>query len=222
MINLIGTDVGDTSTLLTPTNTVVPALNEIVNGDVDLVNQTHGMDAGTSGSPSLYWDAGQGFYKVDANKIGLTSGLAITGNLEVDGDITFRAGAGSGGTLTFGDLNTDNIVSNADVNSSIVPDTSANYNLGSAAKQSNNLWIDGTASIDTLTVDEKSTFTGYLQVDSGDIRVASTTTTADLFDDYATTVEAFGAGTAIRLGATTGTLTPVSYTHLTLPTTPYV
>ena len=207
MINLIGTDVGDTSTLLTPTNTVVPALNEIVNGDVDLVNQTHGMDPGTLASPSLFWDAGQGFYKVDANKIGLTSGLAITGNLEVDGDITFRAGAGSGGTLTFGDLDTDNIVFNADVNSSIVPDTTANYNLGTATKQWNNIWIDGTASIDTLTVDENSTFTGYLQVDSGDVRVPSTQTTVDLFDDYATTVEAFGAGTAVRIGGTTGTLT---------------
>ena len=207
MINLIGTDVGDASTLLTPTNVVVPAINEIVNGDVDLINQTHGMDAGTLASPSLFWDAGQGFYKVDANKIGLTSGLAIAGNLEVDGDITFRAGSGSGGTLTFGDLDTDNIIFNADVQSSVVPDSTANYNLGSAAKQWNNLWIDGTASIDTLTVDENSTFTGYLQVDSGDIRVPSTTTTADLFDDYATTVEAFGAGTAIRLGATTGTLT---------------
>ena len=207
MINLIGTDVGDTSTLLTPTNTVVPALNEIVNGDVDLVNQTHGMDAGSLASPSLYWDAGQGFYKVDANKIGLSTSLAIAGNLEVDGDITFRAGAGSGGTLTFGDLNTDNIVFNAELTSSIVPDSTANYNLGSATKQWNNLWVDGTASIDTLTVDENSTFTGYLQVDSGDVRVPSTQTTVDLFDDYATTVEAFGAGTAIRLGATTGTLT---------------
>lgn len=207
MINLIGTDVGDASTLLTPTNVLVSGINEIVNGDVDLVNQTHGMDAGTLASPSLYWDAGQGFYKVDATKIGLTSSLAITGNLEVDGDITFRAGSGSGGTLTFGDLNTDNIIFNADVQSSVVPDTTANYNLGSAAKQWNNLWVDGTASIDTLTVDENSTFTGYLQVDSGDIRVPSTTTTADLFDDYATTVEAFGAGTAIRIGATTGTLT---------------
>ena len=207
MINLIGTDVGDASTLLTPTNVLVSGINEIVNGDVDLVNQTHGMDAGTLASPSLYWDAGQGFYKVDATKIGLTSSLAITGNLEVDGDITFRAGSGSGGTLTFGDLYTDNIIFNADVQSSVVPDTTANYNLGSAAKQWNNLWVDGTASIDTLTVDENSTFTGYLQVDSGDIRVPSTTTTADLFDDYATTVEAFGAGTAIRIGATTGTLT---------------
>ena len=207
MINLIGTDVGDASTLLTPTNVLVSGINEIVNGDVDLVNQTHGMDAGSLASPSLYWDAGQGFYKVDANKIGLSTGLAIAGNLEVDGDITFRAGSGSGGTLTFGDLDTDNIVFNADVQSSVVPDTTANYNLGSAAKQWNNLWVDGTASIDTLTVDENSTFTGHLQVDSGDIRVPSTTATVDLFDDYATTVEAFGAGTAIRLGATTGTLT---------------
>ena len=91
--------------------------------------------------------------------------------------------------------------------SSIVPDSTANYNLGSATKQWNNLWVDGTASIDTLTVDENSTFTGHLQVDSGDVRVPSTQTTVDLFDDYATTVEVFGAGTAIRLGATTGTLT---------------
>ena len=207
MINLIGADVGDASTLLTPTNVLVSGINEIVNGDVDLINQTHGMDAGSLASPSLYWDAGQGFYKVDANKIGLSTGLAIAGNLEVDGDITFRAGAGSGGTLTFGDLNTDNIVFNAELTSSIVPDSTANYNLGSATKQWNNLWVDGTASIDTLTVDENSTFTGYLQVDSGDVRVPSTQTTVDLFDDYATTVEAFGAGTAIRLGATTGTLT---------------
>ena len=207
MINLIGTDVGDTSTLLTPTNVVVPALNEIVNGDVDLVNQTHGMDPGTSGSPSLYWDAGQGFYKVDATKIGLTSSLAITGSLEVDGDITFRAGAGAGGTLTFGDLDTDNIIFNEDVQSSIVPDTTANYNLGSVSKQWNNLWIDGTASIDTLTVDENSQFIGYITVGSGDIRVPSTQTTVDLFDDYATTVEAFGDATSIRIGDTTGTLT---------------
>ena len=207
MINLIGTDVGDASTLLTPTNVLVSGINEIVNGDVDLINQTHGMDPGTFASPSLFWDSGQGFYKVNASKIGLTSSLSISGDLEVDGDITFRAGSGTGGTLTFGDLNTDNIVFNAELTSSIVPDSTANYNLGSATKQWNNIWVDGTASIDTLTVDENSTFTGYLQVDSGDVRVPSTQTTVDLFDDYATTVEAFGAGTAIRLGATTGTLT---------------
>ena len=208
MINLIGVDVGDVSTLLTPTNEVVSGINEIVNGDVDLINQTHGMDSGTLASPSLYWDAGQGFYKVDANKIGLSTGLAVTGNLEVDGNITFRAGNATPGTLTFGDLDTDNVVFNADINSSIIPDATASWNLGSATKQWNNIWVDGTASIDTLTVDENSTFTGHLQVDSGDIRVPNTQTTVDLFDDYATTVEAFGDGLNITMGQQSlGTIT---------------
>ena len=202
MINLIGTDIGDASTLLTPTNVVVPAINEIVNGDVDLVNQTHGMDDGTQSSPSLYWNAGQGFYKVDANKIGLTTGLAVEGNLEVDGDITFRAGAGSGGTLTFGDLDTDNIVLNADVNSSIIPDSDQSWNIGTALKQWNDLYITGTAYIDTLQIDENATMTGHLTMESGDIRVPSTQTTVSLFNSYATTVNAFGGATSLNMGPT--------------------
>ena len=207
MINLIGVDIGDVATLTTPTLEVVSGINEIINGDVDLNNQTINMDPGTLSSPSLFWDAGQGFYQVDATKLGLSTSLAIAGDLEVDGDITFRAGSGSGGTLTFGDLNTDNIVFNADVQSSIVPDSTANYNLGTATKQWNNLWIDGTAAIDTLTVDENATIIGSLTIDSGNVYVPLTQTTVNLFDGTATDVNAFADGTAIRIGATTGTLT---------------
>lgn len=207
MINLIGTDIGDASLLLTPTPVLVTAINEVITGDVDLSNQTIGMDPGTLASPSLFWDAGQGFYKVDATKLGLSSSLAITGNLEVDGNITFRAGSGTGGTLTFGDLDTDNIIFNADVQSSIVPDSTANYNLGTLQKQWNNLWIDGIASIDTLTVDENATIVGNLTVNSGNVYVPNTQTVVDLFDDYATTVQAFGAATSIRIGDVSGTLT---------------
>ena len=201
MINLIGTDIGDASTLLTPTNIVVPAINEIVNGDVDLINQTHGMDDGTQASPSLYWASGQGFYKVSGTKLGLTTSLAVEGDLEVDGDITFRAGAGSGGTLTFGDLDTDNIVLNADVNSNIIPDQTQAWNIGSASKEWNDLYITGTANIDTLQIDENATVTGHLTMESGDIRVPNTQTTANIFNDWATTVNAFGDGTTVRIGA---------------------
>ena len=202
MLNLIGADVGDASLLLTPTNVVVTAINEIITGDVDLSNQTIGMDDGTLASPSLFWDAGQGFYKVDANKLGLTTSLAVTGNLEVDGDITFRAGSGTGGTLTFGDLDTDNIVLNAELQSSIVPDTTANYNLGTLNKQWNNLWIDGTASIDTLEVDLDSTLTGELAVNSGILKVdPSTATTATIFNDYITTAQVLMDATDITIGA---------------------
>ena len=202
MLNLIGTDVGDASLLLTSTNVVVTAINEIINGDVDLSNQTIGMDDGTLASPSLFWDTGQGFYKVDANKLGLTTSLAVTGNLEVDGDITFRAGSGTGGTLTFGDLDTDNIILNADVQSSIVPDSTANYNLGTLAKQWNNLWIDGIASIDTLEVDLDTTLTGELAVNSGIIKVdASTATTATIFNNYIDTAQVLMDATDITIGA---------------------
>lgn len=207
MINLIGVDIGDVATLTTPTLEVVSGINEIINGDVDLNNQTINMDPGTLSSPSLFWDAGQGFYQVDATKLGLSTSLAIAGDLEVDGDITFRAGSGSGGTLTFGDLDTDNIIFNADVQSSIVPDSTANYNLGTATKQWNNLWIDGTAAIDTLTVDENATIVGSLTIDSGNIYVPLSQTTVNLFDGTATDINAFADGTAIRIGATTGTLT---------------
>lgn len=202
MLNLIGADVGDASLLLTPTNVVVTAINEVITGDVDLSNQTIGMDDGTLASPSLYWDAGQGFYKVDANKLGLTTSLAVTGNLEVDGDITFRAGSGTGGTLTFGDLDTDNIVLNADLQSSIVPDSTANYNLGSATKQWNNIWIDGTASIDTLEVDLNTILTGDLSVNSGIIKVdPSTVTTATIFNNYIDTAQVLMDATDITIGA---------------------
>ena len=201
LINLIGVDVGDVSTLLTPTNEVVSGINEIVNGDVDLINQTHGMDDGTQASPSLYWASGQGFYKVSGTKLGLSTSLAVEGDLEVDGDITFRAGSGSGGTLTFGDLDTDNIVLNADVNSNIIPDQTQSWNIGSASKEWNDLYITGTANIDTLQIDENATVTGHLTMESGDIRVPSTQTTASIFDDWATTVYAFGTGTTIRIGA---------------------
>ena len=202
MLNLIGADVGDASLLLTPTNVVVTAINEIITGDVDLSNQTIGMDDGTLASPSLFWDVGQGFYKVDANKLGLTTSLAVTGNLEVDGDITFRAGSGTGGTLTFGDLDTDNIVINADVQSSIVPDSTANYNLGTLAKQWNNLWIDGTASIDTLEVDLDSTLTGELAVNSGIIKVdPSTVGTASIFNNYIATANVLMDATAVTVGS---------------------
>jgi len=202
MLNLIGADVGDASLLLTPTNVVVTAINEVITGDVDLSNQTIGMDDGTLASPSLFWDAGQGFYKVDANKLGLSTSLAVAGNLEVDGDITFRAGSGTGGTLTFGDLDTDNIVINADVQSSIVPDSTANYNLGSSTKQWNDLWIDGTASIDTLEVDLNTTLTGNLSVNSGIIKVdPSTVTTATIFNDYVTTASVLMGATDITIGA---------------------
>lgn len=85
----------------------------------------------------------------------------IDGTLTVDGVVNFKAG--SAGSVTLGDTNTDNVVFNADVNSHIIPNTDNTYDLGSSGQEWRNLYVDGTANIDALAADA-ATVTGDLDV----------------------------------------------------------
>ena len=76
-----------------------------------------------------------------------TGNVSVGGNLTVTGTTTFN-----GGTITMGDAATDNVVFGADVDSNIIPDDDDTYDLGSASQQWRNLYIDGTAEIDTLAI----------------------------------------------------------------------
>ena len=51
-----------------------------------------------------------------------------------------------------GDAATDNVVFGADVDSNIIPDDDDTYDLGSASQQWRNIFIAGTAEIDTLAI----------------------------------------------------------------------
>jgi hypothetical protein len=55
------------------------------------------------------------------------SGLDITGNARIGGNLTL------GGTITIGDATTDNVVVNADLSSSIIPNNDNAFDLGSAS-----------------------------------------------------------------------------------------
>ena len=89
----------------------------------------------------------------------LGANLDVGGNLTVTGTTTFN-----GGTLTLGDANTDNIVFGGEVDSDIIPDDDGTFDLGSASKEWQDIFIDGTAKVDTLTVDENATVAGTLGV----------------------------------------------------------
>ena len=80
-------------------------------------------------------------------------------DLEVQGTTTF-----SGGTLTLGNANTDNVVFGGEVDSNIIPDDDGAYDLGSSSKEWKDLFIDGTAHIDTLDVDANAGIIGDLTV----------------------------------------------------------
>jgi len=71
----------------------------------------------------------------------------FAGDVTVDGDITL------GGSITLGDADTDSITLGAEVDSHVVPNTDDTYDLGSASKEWRNLYLDGTANIDSLVAD---------------------------------------------------------------------
>ena len=131
----------------------------------------------------------------------ISGNLGIGGNLTVTGTTTFN-----GGTITMGDAATDNVVFGADVNSNIIPNTDSAFDLGSSTQEWRDLYLDGTAHIDTLDVDVNATIAGTLGVTgvltgtsldiSGDIDVDGTTN-LDVVDidgavDMATTLAVAG------------------------------
>ena len=169
------------------------AAKQMVLQDGALVpNADSDLDLGTS---SLY------FKDAFIDSITTTGNVAVGGNLTVTGTTTFN-----GGTLTLGDSAADNVVFGADVDSNIIPDDDGAYDLGSSSQEWRDLYIDGTAHIDTLDVDVNATIAGTLGVTgvltgtsldiSGNIDVDGTTN-LDVVDidgavDMATTLAVAG------------------------------
>ena len=83
--------------------------------------------------------------------------IGVGGNLTVTGTTTFN-----GGTLNLGNAATDNVVFGGEVDSNIIPDDDGSFDLGSSSKEWKDLFIDGTAHIDTLDVDENAGIIGNL------------------------------------------------------------
>lgn len=91
------------------------------------------------------------------NNVHMFANLDVGGNVTVTGTTAFN-----GGTLTLGDSASDNVVFGADVNSNIIPNTDNAYDLGSSSQEWKDLFIDGTAHIDTLDVDGNAGIIGNL------------------------------------------------------------
>ena len=115
------------------------------------------------------------------------SNLYLGGNAEIVGNINL------GGNINIGDNQLDTITFGGDVTSNILPDVSATYDLGSAAKEWNNIYVSAVnaatgnftsnVAIDgTLDVDGATTLNSSLDVDGG------TTLNSTLDVDGATTL----------------------------------
>ena len=109
-----------------------------------------------------------------AGDVYMQSNVDIGGNLQVDGTLTVdgivNMKAGSSGTVTLGDDNTDNVVFDADINSNVIPNTTNAFDLGSSSQEWRHGYFDGTLNTDNLladsaTVANNAAIVGNLDVD---------------------------------------------------------
>jgi cytoskeletal protein CcmA (bactofilin family) len=127
-------------------------INSSTDGQLDIVADTEIQIAATT---------------IDINgNADISGNLGVGGNLTVTGTTTFN-----GGTITMGDAATDNVVFGADVDSNIIPDDDDSYDLGSSTQEWRNLYIDGTANIDSLVADTADINGGT--IDAANITVGS-------------------------------------------------
>ena len=119
---------------------------------------------------------------------------AVGGNLTVTGTTTFN-----GGTLTLGDAATDNVVFGGDVNSNIIPNTDNAYDLGSSSQEWKDLYVDGTANIDSLVADTADINGGT----ADNVVIGGSTAAAGSFTTVAASSNVTVTGTLDVDGATT-------------------
>ena len=79
--------------------------------------------------------------------------VTTTGNVSIGGNLTVTGNATIAGNLTFGDAATDTVAFSADVASDLLPSADGTYDLGAVGSEWQDLYIDGTANIDSLVAD---------------------------------------------------------------------
>jgi hypothetical protein len=127
--------------------------------------------------------------------------LAVTSNATIGGNLTVTGNATIAGNLTFGDAATDTVSFAADVSSNVLPAADDTYDLGATGAEWRNLYIDGTANIDTAAVDTANVgtlnVTGNADVD-GDLTVTGSINAS--ISGVAATADALTTARTITLG----------------------
>ena len=134
----------------TTASTVSTAINEL-DSRLDSINDTLINSAKLHMRDSSATNTIKGDLNVHSN-VDIGGNLQVDGTLTVDGVVNFKAG--SNGSVTLGDANTDNVVFSADINSNIIPNTDSAYDLGSSTQQWRDLYIDGVGFIDNIQADD--------------------------------------------------------------------
>jgi len=118
------------NTILKGTNTVITSNVSMLDCNVRIASV---IDSTTNTTGALTVAGGVGILK--SATIG--ENLMVHGDIHADGNITAE-----GGTLTFGDADTDTVVFEADVGSDLIPNVDSTFDLGNTTHRFANAYID--------------------------------------------------------------------------------
>ena len=118
------------------------------------------------------------------------TGTTLATGLDIRGDVS-ASNMLLTGTIRLGDSDTDSIQVQAEYSGSMIPDADDAFDLGSSTKEWQDLYIDGTANVDTLAVADAFTYGsttwnesgGALQVTGSDFFFKSTGGGLDVYDN---------------------------------------
>ena len=198
------------STTIGDANTDTVSVNARLN--TNLVPETTGFrDLGTSSLEfkDLYLDGTAHVDTLDVDENAAVAGnLTVASNLSVTGNTTVTGVSTFNGNTVIGDASSDTLTVTAQVNSNIVPSTSGSRDLGTSSLEFRDLFIDGTAHIDTLDVDENATITGTLGV-TNNTTLSGTLTTGAITGstaNFSSNVEVTGTSTLATVDINSGAI----------------
>ena len=85
--------------------------------------------------------------------LGVTGATTLSDNLSVSGNTTVSGNTSLNGNTTVGNAASDTVTFTGQVASDFIPSTDGTHDLGSSTKEWQDLYIDGTANIDSLVAD---------------------------------------------------------------------
>jgi hypothetical protein len=152
---------------------------DVASNLIPSVDNTHDLGAATDEWRNLYID---GTAQVDTLQV--DESATIAADLTVTGNATITTNLTVNGNTTLGNAATDTVTVTADIASSLIPSVDNTHDLGAATDEWRNIYIDGTAQVDTLQVDESATITADLTVNGnttlGNAATDTVTVTADV------------------------------------------
>ena len=163
-----------------PIEVIGPAQDIVATATVLRPKTTNTVDLGTSSLK--YKDA---YIAGDLNLDGsITStgsvslgSTSITGTLAVSTDTTLTGNLTANGNTILGNAATDTVTVNADIASNLIPSVDDSYDLGAVGSEWRNAYIDGTAYVDTGSIDTANVTTLNVSGDAdviGDLTVTGT------------------------------------------------